>query len=136
MSLIMCGTSFFLGCSCVQLDYQVDTSYSNLVFTHQADICKNECMGVKSLYGLTVCTMDPRLAHTQVILLHKHWHTFDILFPRRSQPVTTVGGGEDLAMRLLLCRCMQVGKGSAIGTIMHYTTPSCLPHNALYPPSQ
>ena len=76
--------------------------------------------------------MNPRSAHTQVILLHKHQHTFDILhslFPRRSQPVlvlqTTVGGGEDLGMKLLLCRCMQVGKGSAIGTIMHYIQ---LPH--------
>ena len=34
--------------------------------------------------------MNPRLAHTQVILLHEHWHTFDILhnlIPRRSPPI-------------------------------------------------
>ena len=63
--------------------------------------------------------MNPRLAHTQVILLHEHWHTFHILhslfprcsppilrhlFPRCSPPVVlqaTVGGGEGLGMRLL-----------------------------------
>ena len=75
--------------------------------------------------------MNPRLAHTQVIFLHEHWHTFDILrrlFPRRSPPIlhrlflrrsppilrslfprcsspvvlqATVGGGEGLGMRLL-----------------------------------
>ena len=60
--------------------------------------------------------MNPRLAHTQVILLHKHQGAFDIvhsLFPRRSSPVVlqaTVGGGEDLGMRLLLCEMYASGK--------------------------
>ena len=60
--------------------------------------------------------MNPKLAHTQVVLLHKHWHTFDILYslsPRRPPPVVlqaTVGSGEDLGMRLLLCEVYAGGK--------------------------
>ena len=82
--------------------------------------------------------MNPRLARTEVILLNKHRHTFDILyslFPRHSLPVVlqaTVLSGEDLGMRLLLCEMYASGKGSVYGMLIHLTTTSRLPHNALY----
>ena len=84
--------------------------------------------------------MNPRLAYTQVILLHKHWHTFDILyslFLRHSLPIVLQSrGGEDLGMRLFLCEIyMQVGQVSVYGTLMHHTTPLRLLHNALHSPS-
>ena len=44
-------------------------------------------------------------------------HTFYSLFPRHSSPVVlqaTVGGGEDLGTRLLLCEMYASGKGSAM----------------------
>ena len=73
------------------------------------------------------------LAHTQVILLHKHQCLISIhsLFPGVPSPVVlqatvgggedlgmrphvvlqaTVGGGEDLGMRLLLCEMYASGK--------------------------
>ena len=59
--------------------------------------------------------MNPRLAHTQVILLLKYRHLkiLHSLFPRRPSSVVlqaTVRGGEDLGMRLLLCEMYASGK--------------------------
>ena len=73
-----------------------------------------DLVACSSSYHFTVMTQsvynEPRIStHTQAILLHKHRHTFDVLhslFPRCSPPVVlqaTVGGREDLGMRLLLC---------------------------------
>ena len=61
--------------------------------------------------------------HTEVILLHKHQHLISYIASSPGVPSplvlqATVGGGEDL--------------GSAI---MHHTTPSRSPHNALHSPS-
>ena len=62
---------------------------------------------------------EPKISTYQVILLHKQWHLITIhsLFPRCSSPVVlqaTVGGGEDLGMRLLLCEMYASGEGSAM----------------------
>ena len=56
------------------------------------------------------------LAHTQVILLHKHQHLISIYIasslavPSPEVLQATVGGGEDLGMRLLLCEMYASGK--------------------------
>ena len=88
--------------------------------------------------------MNPRLAHTQVILLHKHQHTSDILASSPGILYTcsftgyTVGGGEDLGMSLLLREMYASAKGGVYGkhcTIqLPHTCPTmhCIPLVCLY----
>ena len=53
--------------------------------------------------------------HTQVILLHKHQHLISYIASSPAVPLpvvlqATVGGGEDLGMRLLLYEMYASGK--------------------------
>ena len=75
-----------------------------------------DLVACSSSYHFTVMTQgvyNEILAHTEVILLHKHRHLISYIAssPGVPSPVVlqaTVGGGEDLGMRLLLCE-MYVG---------------------------
>ena len=53
--------------------------------------------------------MNPRLAHTQVIFLHKHWQ-YPSLFPTIPVVLKATVGVEDLGMRLLLREMHASGK--------------------------
>ena len=57
--------------------------------------------------------------HTQVILLHKcqHFITTSLGVPLPVVLQATVGGGEDLGMRLLLCEMYTSGKRKCYETL-------------------